>query len=280
VTDALSQVTSIEDPYAQLRAATERMADAQREVTELARLRRRLIRDFRRQGLSYAEIAEAAGLSRGRIHQLRGRGPAPEGAFLGRGLITIATPLKQEAVNARPVVAAEDFTATQRLAELARSLGLDVEFDHVPLGGDVDLNRPGLIVICGPRLSAPVASVLSEDPHIRFERAPDGPWTLRDITADRSFRSGADLDPAESYDYAYLGRLSRPDRSGSLIIFTGVHPPGSLGVVQLLSSDLAGLYEQVGERCFSTIVRVDYDPSTLEPSSVHLATPLYDHTAT
>src|SRR6266542_5018343 len=93
----IERVAALDDPYALLQEVTKRMAQAQREVTELARLRRRVIEQLYGQGRSYAQIAEAAGLSRGRIHQLRHRGPAPEGAFLGVGGIVIATPLKQEA---------------------------------------------------------------------------------------------------------------------------------------------------------------------------------------
>ena len=70
------RIASISDPYELLRAATERLADAQQEVTELARLRRGLIQDLHAQGMSYAQIGEAAGLSRGRIHQIRHTGPA------------------------------------------------------------------------------------------------------------------------------------------------------------------------------------------------------------
>jgi len=161
-------------------------------------------------GRSYAQIAEAAGLSRGRIHQLRHCGPAPEGAFLGVGGVIIATPLKQEARNARPVVAVEDFTAAQRLADLARTLQLDVEFEQVPLDGGIDLNRSNLIVICGPRLSDAVAEVLAQDPVIQFERAADGPWTLHDQSTDKRYRSGYDSNPPRSWDVAYLGRLPRP----------------------------------------------------------------------
>src|SRR5262245_26879429 len=102
------------------------MASAQEEVTELARLRRQVIQNLHDQGLSYAQIAEKAGLTRGRIHQLRHSGPAPEGAFLGVGRVVVVTPLKQEAHKARPVVAAEDFNAANRLGELARTLGLAV----------------------------------------------------------------------------------------------------------------------------------------------------------
>jgi hypothetical protein len=44
-------------------------------------------------GWTYAEIAEATGLSRGRVHQVRHQGPAPEGAFFGRSPLRIATAL-------------------------------------------------------------------------------------------------------------------------------------------------------------------------------------------
>jgi hypothetical protein len=273
----IERLAALEDPYALLQAVTKRMAEAQREVTELARLRRRVIKQLQAQGRSYAQIAEAAGLSRGRIHQLRHRGPAPEGAFLGVGDIIVATPLKQEARNARPVVAVEDFTAAQRLADLARTLQLDVEFEQVALDGGIDLNRPNLIVICGPRLSDVVAGVLAQDPFIQFERAADGPWTLHDRSTDKRYRSGPDSSPPRSWDVAYLGRLPRPDGQGLAMVFTGIHPPGTLGVVHLITTEINSLYEQVDAGQFSTIVGVDYNPDTHEPVNVQLLTPLYKH---
>jgi DNA-directed RNA polymerase specialized sigma24 family protein len=65
------RIARITDPYELRRAATGRLGEAQQEVTELARLRRKVIQDLHAEGLSYAQIAEAAGLSRGRA---RGRG--------------------------------------------------------------------------------------------------------------------------------------------------------------------------------------------------------------
>src|SRR6266487_6301607 len=273
----IERLAALEDPYALLREVTKRMAEAQREVTELARLRRRVIEQLSAEGRSYAQIAEAAGLSRGRIHQLRHRGPAPEGAFLGVGGVTIATPLKQEAENARPVVAVEDFTAAQQLADLARTLQLDVEFEQVPFDGGIDLNRSNLIVICGPRLSDAVAEVLAQDPVIQFERAADGPWTLHDQSTDKRYRSGYDSNPPRSWDVAYLGRLPRPDGQGLVMIFTGIHPPGTLGVVHLITTEITSLYEQVGAGQFSALVGVDYNPEGNEPVNVQLLTPLYRH---
>ncbi|TDE12700.1 sigma-70 family RNA polymerase sigma factor [Jiangella asiatica] len=277
MTDQVERIAAIDDRFELLREASERINVAQREVTELARLRRRVIQELRDQGLSYADIAAAAGVTRGRIFQLRQVGPAPEAALLGSGQVEVLTPLKREAGNARPVVAAEDFTAAQRLGELARSLRLDVEYEQIPTTGKVNLNRDNLIVICGPRLSEPVANVLSRDPVIQFERAPDGPWTLHDTRTSATYRSGPDSTPEVAFDVAYLGRLPRPDREGTILVLTGIHPPGSLGVVHLLTSDLAALYEQAGTEPFSTVVGVDYDSDTHEPVAVRLLTPIYRH---
>ncbi|HEY3682907.1 MAG TPA: sigma-70 family RNA polymerase sigma factor [Streptosporangiaceae bacterium] len=271
------ELAGIDDPYELLRVTTARLQTAQEEVTELSRLRRRLVQDLHAQGLSYAQIADAAGLSRGRIHQIRHTGPAPEGAFLGAGTITVVTPLKREAKNARPVVAMEDVTAAKRLEDLARSFGLGTELEHLPIGGEIDLNRPNLIVICGPRLSDVVGRAYDADPVVKWERADDGPWTLRDTRTETVYRSGWDDDPATNHDVAYLGRLPRPDGNGTFLVFTGIHPPGTLGVVRLLATDIGSLWGQVTDRPFSAVVGVTYDPESHEPEETELLTPLYVH---
>ncbi|MEV7968301.1 sigma-70 family RNA polymerase sigma factor [Sphaerisporangium sp. NPDC088356] len=273
----LERIAAIEDPYVLLRAATERLHAAQQEVTELARLRRRVIQELHAQGMSYAQIAQAAGLTRGRIHQIRHTGPAPEGAFLGKGTITIATPLKQDAIKGRPVVAMEDVTASKRLEDLARGFELPVELGHVPLGGEIDLNRPNLIVICGPRLSPVMGALYESDPVLEWVKADDGPWTIRDSRTSKIYRSGEDSTPATSVDYAYLGRLARPDGHGNVLVFTGIHPQGTLGVVSLIVSEINTLWGQVADKRFSTVVGVEYDPATGETLKVELVSPLYRH---
>jgi hypothetical protein len=72
--------------------------------------------------------------------------------------------------------------------------------------------------------------------------------------------------------------MPRPDGQRSVLVFTGIRPPGTLGVVRLLASELTNLYEQVGTGEFSTLVGVDHDPASHEPVSVQLLTPLYTHT--
>ncbi|MFI7025254.1 sigma-70 family RNA polymerase sigma factor [Micromonospora sp. NPDC049900] len=277
MTDEVDRIAAISDPFELLREATSRMAVAQEEVTELARLRRRVINELHQGGLSYAHIAERVGLTRGRIHQIRHGGPPAEGAFLGAGHVTIVTPLKKEAIKARPVVAFEDVTGAQRLAELARNLGLEPSFEHVPTTGEIDLNRPNLIVICGPRISQPVADVLSQDRRLSFERAPDGPWMLVDRKAGNTYRSGQDQTPPQNSDVAYLGRLPRPDGKGSLIVFTGIHPAGSLGVVHLICTRIGELYGEVQTDTFSVLVGTEYEPDTKEPRKVQLLTPINRH---
>ncbi|MCW3815706.1 sigma-70 family RNA polymerase sigma factor [Micromonospora sp. DR5-3] len=275
MTGEVERIAAIRDPFELLREATARMSAAQEEVTELARLRRRVIQELHDKGMSFADIAQQVGLSRGRIHQIRHAGPAPEGAFLGQGTVTISTPLKQEAIRSRPVVAIEDMTGAQRLGDLARSLGLEPSFESIPIGGEIDLNRPNQVVISGPRISEHIAQVLAQDPVLQFERASDGPWTLVDRTTGTVYRSGQDQTPPRSWDVAYLGRLPRPDRQGSLIVFTGIHPPGSLGVVHLLCTRISELYNEVKTGHFSVLVGTEYDPDTHEPRHVELLTPLY-----
>ncbi|MGW4440154.1 sigma-70 family RNA polymerase sigma factor [Streptomyces sp. NPDC004596] len=277
MSDELQRITAIDDPYLLLREVTTRLADAQQEVTELARLRRRVVQDLHAQGLSYAQIAAKAGLSRGRIHQIRHTGPAPEGAFLGRGAVIVATPLRRDDERGRTVVAVDDVSSGKRLEDLARSYGLDVTSEHVPVTGEIDLNRDGLIVVCGPRMSQEMWDIYAQDPVLHWERAEDGPWTVVDRRTGTVHRSGQDGDPARPYDVGYLGRLSRPDGKGSLLALAGIHTQGSLGVVQLLANDLNTLWGQVGDHGFSTLVGVEYDPETSEPQSVELLCPLYRH---
>jgi hypothetical protein len=270
------RIARITDPYELLRAATGRLGEAQQEVTELARLRRRVIQDLHAQGMSYAQIAEAAGLSRGRIHQIRHTGPAPEGAFLGTGAVTIVTPLRRDTATSRQLVALDDVTAGKRIEDLARAFGLAVAAEHVSADGDIDLNRDGLIVICGPRMSKAMGRAYGTDPVIRWEHGDHG-WALRDTRTGTAYTSGSDADPATPGDVAYLGRLARPDGDGSFLAIAGIHPQGSLGVARLLATDISVLWGQAAAGPFSAVVATSYDPATHEPVATSLASPLYRH---
>ncbi|MFE0314681.1 sigma factor-like helix-turn-helix DNA-binding protein [Streptomyces albogriseolus] len=277
MSDELQRIMAIDDPYLLLREVTTRLAAAQQEVTELARLRRRVVQDLHAQGMSYAQIAEKAGLSRGRIHQIRHTGPAPEGAFLGAGAVTVVTPLRWDDAKKRPVVAMADMNSGKRLEELAKSYGLDVSSGHVQVSGEVDLYRDGLVVVCGPGMSQAMRDLYAQDPVLAWEHPKGEPWALVDRRTGTAYHAGADLEPSRPHDVGYLGRLPRPDGNGSVLAIAGIHTAGSLGVVHLLTSDLSTLWGQVGERHFSTLVSVEYDPETEEPQSAELLCPLYLH---
>ncbi|MEU8321162.1 hypothetical protein AB0C33_22660 [Nonomuraea sp. NPDC048881] len=48
-------------------------------------------------------------------------------------------------------------------------------------------------------------------------------------------------------------------------------------MVHLLQTENATLWGQVSDKRFSTVVSVEYDPSTGEPIKAELASPLYRH---
>jgi hypothetical protein len=192
-------------------------------------------------------------------------------------MVRIVTPLKRDAIRARPVVAMEDVAASKRLEDLARSYGLEVEQEHVPLTGEIDLNRPGLIVVCGPRLSDVMRQLYEQDPVLAWKQTPAGAWAICDKTTSKLYISGSDSEEPEARDAAYLGRLRRPDGRGWIIAFTGIHPQGTLGVVHLLTTEIGMLWEEVQEAEFSVVVGVQYDSDSHEPVSVELLTPLYRH---
>jgi hypothetical protein len=135
--------------------------------------------------------------------------------------------------------------------------------------------RHVLVVMCGPRISRDFAGVLDTDPDLRFTKLDTG-WALEDRTTGEVYKSGPD-DDGRPYDVAYLGRLRRPDGNGMLIVFTGIHPPGSLGVVHLLTSQLAELQRDARKGPFSVLVGVEYDEDTHEPVKVQTITPVHRH---
>jgi hypothetical protein len=224
-----------------------------------------------------AAIADIIGVSRARIAQLREAGPPPERAFLGTDRLTVAIPLKTEATSGRPVVAQEDFAAFNLLADLARDLQLDATAEYIPLGGEVDLNRDNLIVICGPRLSSVVREVLQSDPVLGFDQDDDGRWLLQDRRTSQVYQSPSDLPQPRPADFGYLSRLRRPDGNGTFILLTGIHAVGSHGIIDYLRRELADLYEEVDLQPFSTLITTEYDPATRQVIRSERITPLYQH---
>lgn len=257
------------------RRATELIEKYDAARIELARIRREALDELVRSGLSQNEAADRFGLTKGRISQIKKVGPPIERAFLGTSGLTVALPLKLDAEYKRHALASEDVEVWDRLKQLAEDNQLRASRELIVPPGTIDLNRDDLLVVCGPKLSPPVADVLATDPAIQFDVTDDGRFYLKDLQAGSRYDSPGDVSSRQA-DYAYLARLERPDGQGTVLILTGIHAVGSLGVVHYLERHLAELYDQVKTRRFSAIFEVDYD-ATRAVTNSRLATPVYEH---
>jgi hypothetical protein len=216
VNPEIEAVRELEDPLKQAQQASELLTRYQAAVTQLSRIRRDAIEQLIAQGMTKAQLADTLGMTRARVGQLLAAGPRSEGLFLGNGKLTVALGGKLEADKPQPspVVSQEGFQAYERLCELARSVGLEADYEVIGPPGLVNLNRDNLVVICGPRLSPIIAQVLASDPNLGFAQDDQG-WYLIDHATGTTYRSPR--DDGEPADYAYLGRLPRHDGRGSCL---------------------------------------------------------------
>jgi hypothetical protein len=251
-------VTAIEDPRERARVANKLIEDYQAAVTELSDVRRETLRELLASGMSQIAIAEMLDMSKSRVSQLLSAGTRPERTFLGTGTLTVAIGGKVESGKPQPggVVSAEAFTAYELLADLARSVGLDSKYEVVPPPGLVDLNRPNLIVMTNPRLLPFLSQVMGADPHLGYA-VDDGGWYLVDKTAGREYRSP--MDRGETSDYAYVGRLPRPDGKGTFLYLAGTHAPGTLAAAHFIVDNITELHKDLKNRRFSLVVVCEYD---------------------
>jgi hypothetical protein len=273
--DELAKLGQITDPAERAKEASSLLLSYQQAVGELSRIRREAVEELSGQGMTQAQIAEILGTTRARIGQILTSGPRPERALLGVGTLTVALGGKLEAgkTDPGPVVAQEDLAAYEHLRTLAQSMGLDTRYEVIPSNGMLNLNREGLIVICGPRLSPLIAQVLASDTNLTFEK-DDAGWHLVDNVAGRIYRSP--MDAGEPGDYAYVGRLPRLDGHGTFLYIAGIHAVGAAGVVHYLANHLEDLYRDVRrQRRWSLLVSCRYDPETREVTASEAVTPVY-----
>ncbi|MGW1741305.1 sigma-70 family RNA polymerase sigma factor [Nocardia sp. NPDC001965] len=254
------EVRSDPDPVRRGQRATEMITLYQQRGTELARLRREAIEEAHRTGLSYTEIAERLGITKGRITQIRASAPPPERAFFGVGPVSVGIPRQTDAEDTREELSFDvSFQATQervevdlaRLSLASTRFEIDSDDEQVPAGDAV--------VICGPE-SAPVAeSLLAADEALSFEKI-DGTWCLIEKSTGRRYDSPFRADLANRIDIGYLGRRVADGRV--IVHIAGVTSIGSLGVAHWLSDNVSELYEQ-SAGFTSAVIECDFDE---EPS--------------
>lgn len=255
-----AEVAAIADPAARALAAAEHVKRHQRLMNEFARIRREAIGELRSVGMSHAQVAMVLGVTRARAAQLVSAGPPAERAFLGRGVVTIAIPLRDDPALRRPVLAAEDVEAANALANLCHDLGLETAQHSIAPGGRLPMPTEDLVVICGPKSSEDAARLLAEDPWFTYGPDEHGVWRIVERDTGVEHRSPMDTGASDREDIAYLARRPRPDGRGTLLHIAGVHALGSVGATHFLEQNLAELYRDLGTRPFSMVVASAHEP--------------------
>ncbi len=255
--DEFDMVRNDPDPIRRGLRAAELMIEYQQCATELARLRKVAIEEAHQSGLSYTEIAERLGVTKGRISQIRSSAPRRERAFFGVGPVAIGIPRRigREDGRQRPYFDANDQAA--RLAVEAALTQLALAATTFPIDPDrTELPAGDCIVICGPK-SAPVARILLDgDPFLDFEHDDDG-WSITDARTGDRHRSPYRHDDSVRTDIGYFSR--RTDNGRVVIHIAGITSIGSLGVATWLSSNLADVFDP---NCtfVDGVVECDFDP--------------------
>jgi transcriptional regulator with XRE-family HTH domain len=273
--EAVREALLTGDPWMRARLSGRLITFHQDEVSALSGIRREALDELLSAGIKQAQIADGLGMTRARVSKLFSSGPKPARAFLGSGRLTVSIGGKfegQKTSGASAVISAESLAAYHMLKDLAGAYSLESEYELVPPPGMIDLNRTNLIVMTSPRLLPIVGQVLGADPHLAFESGSRG-WFLRDKNTGDVYRSPS--DSGASADYAYLGRLPRPDGKGTFLYLAGIHAMGTLGAAQYLTDNLEDLYSQVKTRRWSTIIECRYDPDTRKIESTERIAPVY-----
>lgn len=263
-----------EDPWVRAMRAGELITFHQDEVTELSRIRREAIEELVSNGIKQSAIAAQINMTKARLSKLLSSGPIPARAFLGTGKITVAIGGKHESQKANPsaVISAEALASYHVFSELAKSYNLETEYELVPPPGMVRLNRTNLVVMTSPRLLPMVGQVLESDQNLAFESGAQG-WYLKDRTTETVYRSPS--DNGEPCDYAYIGRLPRPDGQGYFLYMAGIHAMGTKGAAHYLAENIEDLYAKVKKKRFSMLIACHYDPDTREITSTENLSPIY-----
>lgn len=268
--DEFEKVRNDPDPIRRGKRASELITIYQQQATEMARLRKAAIEEAHRGGLSYTEIAQRLGVTKGRISQIRSSAPPKERAFFGVGPVAVGIPRRfgVEDGRERPFFDAND-QATQKMVEitLERMSLAAAEFSIDPDRADPPAGD--CVVICGPK-SAPVGqALLDADSMLSFERTEQGWWITDSVTGQR-YRSPYRADGSVHTD---IGYFSRRVESGRVIVhIAGITSIGSLGVAEWLDKNLGELYDGT-EDFVRGVVECDFDADFVVTSSRLLVGP-------
>jgi transcriptional regulator with XRE-family HTH domain len=264
--DEFDHVRADPDPISRGRRATALLGVYQQRSTELARLRRRAIEEAHRQrGMTYTEIADRLGISKGRVTQIRADAPAAERAFFGVGPVAVGIPYRYQVTDRnRPLIAAEDSKTSDQVQQLLRDLAFTVTTYEIEPTRE-EAPQGDVVVICGPK-SAPLgARLMASDPELGMVKE-DGRWWIERRATGERFGSPSDTPEAPNGDVAYVARRRE---SGRVIThIAGIHAIGSLGAAHYLTDHLHDVYTESGDTSCSLVVGCSYDGLTISATEL------------
>jgi len=258
---AAADVARIDNPLERAAKAHELVTSLFEASGEASRVRREAIEELTRtSGMTNTEVGKRLGLTRSRVSQLLSSGPSPERALLSHdgGAVTIALGSKVQEVGGSPsdMISRDATEAYEVVRDALDSYGVKSAKEIVPAPGLVQLNRDRLIVMGSPKVLPTVGEILGSDPNVAFGEDDQGRHLIekRSGTIHRSPQ-----DDGATSDYAYIGRLPRPDGAGSFLYLAGIHAAGTHGAARYLVDNAPELHKQVKDKLFSLIIRADYE---------------------
>lgn len=279
---AETELREIKDPVERARRASALIDELASASSRVSGIRLDAIAEMQAAGMNQTEIARNTGMTRARISQLLKTAPPPERALLAPdpGPVTICAIEKPGGDRGRPSITRSTMLASDKLRDLASSYGVEANLETIPAPGFIDLNRPNLVVLIGPRSSMLVAQAVSADPVIKWSPDGHGDWFFTDTKTGAEYHSEFDGDwrgarPPQTC-YAHIGRIRRPDGEGGCLYLAGEHSPGVAGAVELFCRDITPLWDQARRSLWSAVAEVTVDDQTTV-TDVRLVTPVYVH---
>lgn len=246
--EKFSQLHDVKNPLDQFAQATELLSFNQQLGVEIARVRKQAIeRAVNEYRMSYSAVAEAVGLTKGRIAQIKKSAPPGERRFFGYGPINLAIPQRVQEGRQFSQVDYGDLQARTKLKDFLESLAFETR--QVEVTEDQSLDFFGdTVAICGPKNSSVVRKLLQSDHRIHFVELSSGSWRIEDSAGEEITGNG---------DLGYIGRI--PYGKQQILIVAGLHVAGSIGAVEYLVTNLPKVYEKFGTQSFSMLIDSEMD---------------------
>lgn len=246
--EKFSQLHDVQNPLDQFAQATELLSFNQQLGVEIARVRKQAIeRAVNEYGMSYTAVAEAVGLTKGRIAQIKKSAPPEERRFFGYGPINLAIPQRLQEGRRFSQLDYGDLRARTKLKDFLESLAFETRQVEVTENQSLDFFGD-TVAICGPKNSSVIRELLQSDHRIHFVEMSPGNWRLEDPAGEEITGNG---------DLGYIGRI--PYGKQQILIVAGLHVAGSIGAVEYLITNLQKVYEKFGTQSFSMLIDSEMD---------------------